>query len=309
MDKPKIAIVIPTIRPEQFKNFLNTWENLFKKHFVTLVVVHDGENPYIETKRWIEETETYTGLQVRADETLEEVMGENSDLISNKCAASRNLGFAFISKFLPEIEYIITLDDDEEPVGDPIQDHINALNQRVPISWFPTTIINKSTDYMRGFPYGVREEAEVIISHGVWSNNPDYDAPSQLHSGNKEVPFYKGVIPKGVFFPFCGMNVAFKRKALPLIYYAPVGQYKGAERFDDIWAGLEIKKEVDSLGYAIVTGYATCNHTRASNVFNNLEHEAVGIRKNEEYWKGETDEWYEDFINKRKRWNDYNSKI
>jgi hypothetical protein len=284
----KIAIVIPTIRKEMHAKFISAWFPLIEKHNIEVVTVWDGDNPIVE----------HNGHTF----TLEEIMGDNSDLISKKCAASRNLGFAYVAKYMPNIEYIYTLDDDEEPVGDPIEDHLKALEARYPISWFSTTIIHKGTDYMRGFPYGVRTEAEAVVSHGVWINNPDYDAPTQLHADNK-VEFYKGVIPKGVFFPFCGMNIFFRRKVLPLMYYAPVGDYKGAERFDDIWAGLELKKEIDELGLAIVTGYATTDHTRASNVFHNLEHEAVGIRKNEEYWKGEYDEWYLEFINKRKRWN------
>jgi len=290
----KICIVIPTIRKEMHAKFISAWFHLIEKHNVEVVTVWDGDNPIVEHN-----DKTYS---------LDEIMGGNKDLISNKCAASRNLGFAYVAKYMPNIEYIYTLDDDEEPVDDPIEAHIKALEQRVPISWMSTTIINKGTDYMRGFPYGVRTEAEVVVSHGVWINNPDYDAPTQLHADNK-VEFYKGVIPKGIFFPFCGMNVAFKRKALPLMYYAPVGQYKGAERFDDIFGGLEIKKDIDELGYAIVTGHATTDHTRASNVFKNLVNEAVGIGKNEVYWQEEYDEWYLDFINKRKRWNVHCSSL
>jgi hypothetical protein len=105
------------------------------------------------------------------------------------------------------------------------------------------------------------------------------------------------------------MNIAFKREALPYIYFAPVGQYKGAERFDDIWMGLEVIKDFAKLNWAIVTGYAKVNHLRASNVFTSLEKEAVGIRKNEEYWKGEYDDWYLDFIEKRKKFYELTKKI
>lgn len=291
MGDSKIACVIPTIRPEMHAHFVEAWKHLFDKHNVTPVTVWDGDEPYVECgedSHWVNDEKKF------------------NKLVSNRCAAVRNLGFSFVAERLPNIEYIITLDDDEEPIGDPIQDHIDALNMRVPISWFPTTLIEKPTDYMRGFPYGVRTEAQVMISHGVWHNNLDYDAPTQLLK-TTDPAFYKGPIPKGVFFPFCGMNVAFRREVLPYIYYAPVGQFKGAERFDDIFGGLEIKKDMDRLGHAIVSGYATTNHTRASNVFKNLEHESVGIRKNEEYWKGEYDEWYVDFLAKRAAWYAYHS--
>ena len=41
---------------------------------------------------------------------------------------------------------------------------------------------------------------------------------------------------------------------------------------------------LDELNKAIVTGYSTVYHERASNVFNNLEQEARGIKWNEQWW-------------------------
>lgn len=273
-----IAIVVPSHRQELTDNFLKEWKSLFDKHNVEFILVDDsGEKPKV-----------IHGNFVKIDDTA---------LISNHCAGVRQLGFQYVAQFLPSVKYVITLDTDVYPIGDPIQDHIDALNMRVPISWIST-----ASDYMRGFPYGVREESPVMMSHGVWEGNYDWDAPSQLLKSDKRIEFFKGVIPKGIFAPICGMNLAFRREALPYVYFAPVGKYKGAERFDDIWMGLEVVKDFAKLNWAIVTGYARVHHTRASNVFFNLEKEAVGIRKNEEYWQDKYDSWYKDFISKRKKW-------
>jgi hypothetical protein len=81
-----------------------------------------------------------------------------------------------------------------------------------------------------------------------------------------------------------------------------VGQYKGAERFDDIWMGLELVKDFERLGWAILSGYARVNHLRASNVFTSLEKECTGIKMNELYWTGQYDKWYLSFLKKRKLW-------
>ncbi len=278
-----IAVVTPTIRPDCMAKLFTAWESLFEKHNIELLIVHDGE---VQILNYDPHFKLPAEFQTRYT------------------SAVRNIGFAFIALYLPHIEYIITLDDDLAPIGDPIADHIAALNMRVPISWFPTTIINSSLDYMRGFPYEVRTEAEVVLSHGVWQGVPDYDAPTQLH-GSGKVDFYKGAIPKGALFPMCGMNLAFKRKALPYMYFAPVGKYAGAERFDDIWCGIEAKKKFDELGWGVVTGYAQVQHDRASNVFKNLRREVVGIEKNEGYWKGEHDEWYKEYLRKRENWKVY----
>lgn len=284
-----IAVVIPTIRPDSFDDFMLAWGDLFEKHQVEVVMVDDTQDVPIV----VHNSEVYAP---------EDILGKDTDLISNKCAAVRNLGFAYAHKFIPDLEYIMTFDDDMDPLGDTIQDHLDILTQRRPTSWFPVSEIHSRDDYTRGFPYGIREESPVMLSHGVWTKNPDYDAPTQLVKGNEPLNYLKCIVPKGLFFPFCGMNVAFHANALPFIYYAPVSEFKGAERFDDIWAGLEIKKDFDAVGWAIATGYASSVHTRESNVMFNLEKEAVGLRKNEEYWKGEEDEWYKEYMKKRNRW-------
>lgn len=294
MSKQDIFVVVPTIREDKLQNFLKKWIPLFKKHCVRLIVVKDGEIPeYIE-------------IPSDEERKVPEVMGDDYKLVSNFNASIRNAGFYLIAKehCLNDDDIIITLDDDTEPIGDPIQDHVDALNQKKPISWLSTTIVHDTRDYMRGFPYAVREEAEVVLSHGVWHGVPDRDALSQLVSGERRpVEFYKGPIPKGVFFPFCGMNVAFKAKALPYVYYAPVGDFQGCERFDDIWGGIEFKKDFDAKNWAIVTGYAQVKHDRASDPFKNLSHEYIGLKYNEELWQGATpDAWFKEFAKKKKQW-------
>lgn len=276
-----VAVVVPTIREDKFMEFYEAWMELRVKHNLQYVVVRDGENPTVNLK------------------CIEGLMGKDYSLIFNKNDGVRNAGFWYIARFMPEVEYIITLDDDTKPIGDPIQDHIDALNKRVPVSWINTA----GEDYMRGFPYGIREEAEVVLSHGVWEGVKDWDAPTQLVKGNKDVQFYKGAIPKGIYYPMCGMNIAFKRKMLPYMYFAPMGYKVGMDRFADIWLGIESKKVIDKNGWAVVTGYAKVQHDRASNVWKNLQKEARGLELNESFYKGDSsDAYFELYAEKRKQW-------
>jgi len=198
---------------------------------------------------------------------------------------------------MPEIEYIVCLDDDVSPVGDPIQDHIDALSMRTPISWMPI-----GNAYTRGFPYDVRQEAEVVLSHGVWEGIVDFDAPTQLVNGSKEMEFYKMTIPKGVLAPISYMNTAFKRKLIPYIFMCP--QIRGElERCDDIWCSIEAKRVIDRKGWAMVTGYSRVLHERASDVFSSLVKESKFIQLNEGYWKGEQkDPYFKMYHERRKRW-------
>ncbi len=280
-----IAVVIPTIRLNSYNEFLTAWIPLFNKHNIELVTVFDGDDPTVE---W----------QGHKD-TIQSVLLDYKDVIYNKNDGVRNLGFAVVAKYMTSIETIITLDDDVRPPEgkDPIQEHLDALNMRVPTTWLST-----ASEYTRGFPYNTRQEAEVVLSHGVWGITPDFDAPTQLVKGIHEVDFYKGPIPRGILFPMCIMNVAFKRKMLPYMYQAPMGYKIGLDRFGDIWGGIEAKKDIDKNGWAAVSGYATIDHIRASNVFVNLQKEAKGLSLNEHYG---VDPYFKLFTEKRTRWLEF----
>lgn len=281
----KTACVIPTIR--DLDPFLKSWQPLFDKHNVELVIVRDGETPAVEHK----------GNRI----PWQHLMGEYTECLTNFNAGIRNLGFAYVAKYLPDVEYIITLDDDETPIGDTIQDHIDALNMRVPVSWISTAV----DDYTRGFPYGIRSESPVVLSHGVWEGVADWDAPTQLVRGSRHpASFYRGPIPKGVYYPMCSMNLAFRRCMLPYIFHAPWAL--GVHRFDDIFTGIISKREIDKQGWAVVTGYAIVNHDRASNVFKNLQDEAKGIFLNETFWKGDEEhEYFALYRDKLKIWQEF----
>ena len=288
----KLAIVIPTVRgrEEVFGRFMAAWTPLFNKHQANIVIVKDGEFPEV-----IYENQVYSAHTI---------MGEYEDCLTNYNGGIRNLGFAFVAKYLPETEYIVTLDDDTLPIGDTLQDHLDALNRRVPISWMST-----ASEYMRGFPYAVRDEAEVVLSHGVWEGVADWDAATQLVKGSyRPVEFYKGPIPKGIYFPMCAMNIAFKPCVLPYIFQAPWAL--GVNRFDDIWAGITTKRAADENGWAIVSGFARVRHDRASNTFTNLINEAPGLPLNETYWQGdESHPYFKVYKEKLDRWQAFLNQI
>lgn len=293
-----IAVIVPTVagREETFDGFLEAWTPLFEAHKVTFIKVTDGETP---TVRGI----NYATGKAIPEADWKEVMGEYCDVLSNFNGGIRNLGFAYASKYLPDIEYVFTLDDDTKPIGDTIQDHLDILDKRVPISWVST-----ASEYMRGFPYGLREEAEVVLSHGVWENVADWDAPTQLVLGShRPVTFPKMPIPKGALYPMCGMNIAFKRKMLPWMYQAPFWLEQGIGRVDDIICGIYSKKEIDRRNWAAVTGYARVFHERASNVYKNLRLEAASIELFEQVASGDESHEYMQkvYLPKLKRWQEF----
>lgn len=298
-----IACVVPTIRPAQYERFIDTWAGLFARHDVYLITVWDGDTPTIETTI---APGTPAGTPVASGLTARDLLGEDDDLIYNHSDVCRNLGFAYIASRLPDVTHILTLDDDCAPHGDTIADHLAALDRRVPISW-----MSSSPDaYTRGFPYAIRDEAPAMVSHGVWYGNADWDAQTQLANGNAPLDtFYRGPIPKGVLLPFCGMNVMVRREVLPYFYFAPQGPrvaFDGHiwDRFGDIWMGITLKRALDRRGWAMVSGYAAVEHTRASDVQVNLRKEATGLAWNERFWSegGSIHPYFSLYRDARERW-------
>lgn len=116
---------------------------------------------------------------------------------------------------------------------------------------------------------------------------PDLDGPSGLLNPVRDFEPPRGTTfaPPGRYVPMCGMNLAFRREATPLMYFPFQGEGSPYRRFDDIWAGVIAKKVCDCMGWTMAFGEPIVEHTRASNPFKNLQAEAAGIELNETFWK------------------------
>ena len=287
-NKPTIACVTPTIRRECFDKFHEAWKPLFRKHNVTLITVWDGDKPSLDVTGPLHEE--------KIDDILgKDIWSEHKDLFCRFTDACRNIGFVYAAIY--NFDYVLTLDDDLIPPAgaDPIQEHLDVLQKRVPIQWINTA--HQDSPYLRGFPYGIREEAPVMLSHGVWCNVPDFDATTQLQLTNNwtersklpyTLPYYVGPIPRNIQWSHCGMNVMIRKKLLPYYYFAPMGVDSGfpdLHRFADIYLGHVLTKIMADRYWAAYTGSAMVIHTRASDPFKNLVQEKIGKSWNEWLWR------------------------
>lgn len=290
----RIAVVVPTIRYQtEYRDFLAAWDPLFQQHQVHLLTIEDGEIQILHHKDYAD------GVEMPIRFALD-VMGSQVGLIMKFSPACRNLGFAYIARELPEVDVIMTFDDDTRPFGDSIASHLQVLGRSVCTTVFNTLV---GPYYPRGFPYAKRYESKVVLSHGPWIGVADWDAPTQLVQGNPEVKFYQGPVPRHSQFEMCGMNLAFLRELLPQMYYAPVVRLAGAQRFDDIWAGYHIKDYLDHQNLAMVTGWGSVLHMRASDPYKNLVQEAVGIGLNEDYWGHQSEPFFVEYSKMREAWS------
>ncbi|XP_020404185.1 UDP-arabinopyranose mutase 3 isoform X1 [Zea mays] len=232
--KDELDIVIPTIRN---LDFLEMWRSFF--HPYHLIIVQDGDPS--KTIR-VPEGFDYE-LYNRND--INRILGPKAYCISFKDSACRCFGYMVSKK-----KYIYTIDDDCFVAKDPSGNDINALEQHIKNLPSPSTPFffntlydpyRVGTDFVRGYPFSLREDVPTAVSHGLWLNIPDYDAPTQLVKPLERNTRYVDAIltiPKGALFPMCGMNLAFDRELIgPAMYFGLMGDGQPIGRYDDMWAG------------------------------------------------------------------------
>jgi hypothetical protein len=132
----------------------------------------------------------------------------------------------------------------------------------------------------------LRTGRPTAVSHGLWLDVPDYDAPTQLAKPLERNTTYVDAvltIPRGSLYPMCGMNLAFDRELIgPAMWFGLQGEGQPLGRYDDMWAGWCSKVVCDHLGYGCKTGLPYVSHSKASDPFVNLRKEYKGI-----FWQEE----------------------
>ena len=285
----KWTVVIPTIREEQLKQFIDSFRPLFEKHVHNLIIVED--NP----KRTFEKPEIKDVVVNHLDwEAIDKHFGSDSWIIPRRTDCIRSAGFWVAHEFF-ETPYILTLDDDVRYNGvDIFEMYELGFKQLGDHSLFFNTM-NSPMIHPRGYPFKDRVPKPVMLQWGMWHGVPDLDGVTQLqYPIVNYIPNHKGdmhIVGKGEAVTGCIMNCAFKREVIPAMYQLLMGQDKDGnkwpyDRWGDIWSGHLAKKYVeDVLGGVVAINYAAhIKHERASNVYTNLRKELSGYEVNEKFW-------------------------
>jgi hypothetical protein len=273
----QVTIVVPTIREQNLYQFLKAWEPQFASYKCNIIIIEDNPERTFEIPRCDLKIEHYSWKEIDKE------LGKKSWIIPRRTDCIRSFGYYKSWQQQPDI--IITLDDDCFPVDeDFIGKHFRKLSEPgVSNAWISTGESVKP----RGMPYeNLSRVQECVINHGLWTNVPDWDAITQLANKRNPQEFkpVEQVIPRGMYFPMCGMNLAFKPLVVPAMYFLLMGRDWPYDRFGDIWAGIFVKKICDHLGYCIKSGEPFVEHKRASNVWANLKKEMPGYEVNEILW-------------------------
>ncbi len=274
LNERKIAIVVPTIRENNLIGFLNSWN--FSN--VSLYIIEDNPKKSFNLPL----VQSSVKLFHYSWQEIDTILGDKAWIIPRRTDCIRSFGF--FKAYMDGCDYVITLDDDclpLQPAHEFIDEHITCLNTTYK-RWKWTTKEIKS----RGVPYFNLGSIETVISMGFWQGVTDLDAPSQLVYGVRDLePEILSPVPSGSYYPMCGMNLAFKVKFVPVMYFLLMGKEYQVDRFGDIWCGIITKKIFDHLGLAVTTGKPAVKHIRASNVWSNLKKEQGGLELNENFWE------------------------
>lgn len=302
----KIILVVPSIRQNSFERFVNEWDKVGLFDHVDLMLVEDNPKQTFESKKTIWH---YSWEDI---EHSKDVTGFPNWLIPRRSDTVRSYGYyqAWLRRKL-DYKYVLTLDDDCYPptveqdgftyeggaIGF-LRSHINNLEGTTHSRWFNTLHDVKP----RGIPFKETGKFDdVFLSHGLWTNVLDYDAPTQLVDPKEEKhTFDSRIVPHGQYFPMCGMNLMWKIDYTVFMYHLLMGkmfdpQTKSYEeqslkkllfdRFGDIFCGIILKKIADHHKLSITSGLPYVHHDRASNVFANLKKEVYGLEVNEKFWR------------------------
>ncbi|GMH42999.1 hypothetical protein BSKO_10921 [Bryopsis sp. KO-2023] len=252
VDASEVDIVVSTARSNL--DFLNSWREFLQAYH--LIIVQHGPD---EAPVQVPEGYDYDLFQ-RKD--IVKVLGQNAKCISPNHTASRSFGWLLSKK-----KYIVTLEDDcfaavdrTGELVDPVQQHLVNLTCPSTPFYFNTLYdpYRKGADFVRGYPFGLRNGVPTAVSHGLWVNVANYDAA--LKEGKefvKRKPYVDAVltVPKGSLMPVCGVNLAFDRElAGPAMYFGGFPKEHFMAKYNDTWAGLCIKAVCDHLDMGVKSG-------------------------------------------------------
>lgn len=273
----KIGIVIP--HHLATLDFLEEWREEFSKRDVFLYIIEDKDNRETSVPEWL------NNFTIITHRDIKDCLDKKSWIIPFKTSAIRSFGYYMA--WADNCDYILTLDNDCYPENENywILGHIENLQSKVTLDWVSS--LPDSDLETRGFPYMIRDKSPIGVSHGLWSNVPDFDGIDMLKYPEKRFkPELKSkLIPRYSFYPMCGMNLAFIRDMAPLMYFGLQGPSWGFDQYDDIFGGIFSKKVMDHLGYGVISGYPSVEHRKQSNAFINLKKQVPGLLLNEHLWK------------------------
>jgi reversibly glycosylated polypeptide / UDP-arabinopyranose mutase len=246
-----IDIVTPSICNLEF---LNEWREFFQGYHV-IIIQYGDPNVHLEIPDQVD-YELYNQNDIQA------ALGNNEWIISKYDASIGNFGFQVSEK-----PFIYTIDDDCCPALNEESYFVNPIYHLLRNSLAPSNPhffntlydpYNEDSDFVRGYPYSLQAGVPMAVSHGLWMQTADYDAPTQLLKPEEHVTTMHNIaitIPINVFYPMCSMNVAFLWEIVCSAFMQGLmGEGHSWAHYGDMFARWASKAVADHLGYGVKSG-------------------------------------------------------
>jgi len=253
----------------------------------TVVVAGDMKTPHADVVVLLDELpcETlYLHPEVDTGWGIEHILGYDT-------IQRRNL--ALLEALVKEPDYIITVDDDNEPCDDWVSqvDDIflgrgsSAQYVSSPTGWFDVGEFCHPVVAHRGFPlsqrivnhwsHNPRTEADpnVGVFASLWTGAADVDAIWRAQHGDQvDSVWDDAVLAPKTWCPFNSQATAFRRELAPALLMWP-----GVGRYDDIWASYVCRVVTDLHGWLVRYGEPTVEQDRnPHNIMNDMRAEMLG---------------------------------
>lgn len=279
----EVDIVIGALHSD-LTTFMNEWRPVFSRFH--LIIVKD---PDLSGEIQIPEgfnVDVYT----RSD--IDRVVGSSTSVLFSGYSC-RYFGYLMSRK-----KYVISIDDDcipakdnEGSLVDIVAQHITNLTTPATPFFFNTLYdpYRKGADFVRGYPFSLREGVTCALSCGLWLNLADYDAPTQALKPELRNSRYVDAVltvPVRAMLPLSGINIAFDRELvgpalIPALKLAGEGKFRW-ETMEDIWSGMCVKVISDHMGLGVKSGLPYVWRNERGNAIESLKKEWEGVKLMEE---------------------------
>ncbi|KAI5058836.1 hypothetical protein GOP47_0027006 [Adiantum capillus-veneris] len=279
----ELDVVISAKGPTELRSFLETWRPILSPYH--LIIIVPSADAVQVPLGFLHHLYTFHDI------ALASAHSDLTSALTVSLHSCKSFGFLISTK-----RYILTLDTDCAPakdpltgaIFDPIARHLQNLKQQSTPFFFNTLYdpYREGTNFVRGYPFSLREGVVSAVSHGLWLNVPDLDAPTRIvkpHFMNRTYVDAVLTVPKGSLFPMSSINLAFDRKCVGVVMFFGLQSLSGSSRyasFDDIWAGLCCKVICDHLGLGVKSGlpYVWRNESAISNAMEGLQQVPEGVQ-------------------------------
>lgn len=279
-----VDIVIAALRSD-LTSFMEKWRVVFSRFH--LIIVKD---PDLAEELQIPDGFKYD-LYTKSD--IDQRVGSASSTILFTGYSCRFFGYLVSRK-----KYIIAIDDDCVPAKDEKGFMVDAVAQHIfnlsapATPFFFNTLYDpyvEGADFVRGYPFSLRNGVTCALSCGLCLNLADLDAPTQaLKPEMRNTRYVNAVltVPARTMMPLSGINVAFDRSIIgpalfPGLRLAGEGKLRW-ETVEDIFSGMCAKVVCDHLGLGVKSGLPYVWRNETGNAVESLKKEWEGVKLMEE---------------------------